>query len=74
LRLQRKNPNSAIARTPSTAPITIPAIAPPERLLEPEPEDEDEAESVAASPAESVVVLESLVDSGGGLIWFSYRV
>jgi hypothetical protein len=74
LPLQRKNPNSNIARTPSTAPITIPAIAPPERLLEPESEDEDEAESVAASLDESVVVAGSLVDSGGGLILLSYPV
>ena len=56
------------------APITIPAIAPPERLLEPEPEDEDEAEPVAASPVESVVVPESRVDSGGGLILVSYQL
>ena len=54
------------------APITIPAMAPPERLLEPESEDEDEAEPVAASPVESVVVPESRVDSGGGLILVSY--
>ena len=51
----------------------MPAIAPPERLLELESEDEDEAEPVAASPVESVVVPESSVDSGGGLVLFSYR-
>ena len=53
------------------APITMPAIAPPERLLESESEDEDEAEPVAASPTDSVVVPESRVDSGGGLILVS---
>jgi hypothetical protein len=46
----------------------MPAIAPPERLLEPESEDEDEAESVAASLDESVIVPESRVDSGGGFV------
>jgi hypothetical protein len=77
LRRQRKNPKRAIARTPSTAPITIPAITPPEMLLEPESDDEDdedEVDSVATSSGESVVVTETCVDSETGLILISYRV
>lgn len=54
---------AASRATPASAPITIPAMAPPESF-EPEPEDEEEDEFDPAAASVDVGVVEAPAETG----------